>query len=99
MAAEERTTTTTKDRQGNTHTTTRVVLQDRQGGGGGAAKWALLVVLVAVLGFGASGLTRDNAAEIAKDNAVADAAGQVGKAAQSAGDAIEGAAAGVSNSE
>ncbi|MGB7407079.1 MAG: hypothetical protein WA908_01110 [Pontixanthobacter sp.] len=36
-------------------------------------------------------------AEVAKDTAVADAAGQVGDAAQQAGDAVEGVANDVSN--
>ena len=36
-------------------------------------------------------------AEVAKDTAIADAAGQVGDAAQQAGDAVEGAAEDMTN--
>lgn len=68
--AEER-ITETRDQNGNTHTTHTVV---KDGTGKGGFGWAMLL-LVAVLGIG--GLVAFNqmgGAEIAKDNAVADAA-------------------------
>ena len=83
---EERITETT-DSQGNTHTT-RVIRESGSGNaGGGFAKWAFLLVLVVALGVGAVLMTQTNTAEIAKDNAVADAANDVGDAAQQVGDA------------
>ncbi|MDY7098646.1 MAG: hypothetical protein SXU28_10960 [Pseudomonadota bacterium] len=98
MATEKRTTQT--DPQGNTHTTT-VIREGNSESGGGAAKWVFLVVLVIAIATGAYLFTQTNAAEIAKDNAVADAAeqvgdaaGQVGDAAQEAGEAISDAASG-----
>ncbi|MCK0100514.1 hypothetical protein MWU38_14100 [Qipengyuania sp. S6317L1] len=93
--SEERITETT-DAQGNTHTT-RVVSDG--GSGGGMAKWAFLLVLVIALGVAGFLLTQTNTAEIAKDNAiteaaqdVGEAAGQVGEAAQEAGEAARDAA-------
>ena len=93
--SEERITETT-DSRGNTHTT-RVVSDS----GSGGAKWAFLIVLVIALGVGAYIFTQTNAAEIAKDNAIADAAqdvgnaaGQIGDAAQEAGEAVGEAAGG-----
>lgn len=90
---EERITETT-DAAGNTHTTHTVVTDTGRKSSG--TSWGLLVLL-AVLAIGAFVVfTQISDAEVAKDNAVADAAeevgeaaGQVGDAAQSAGEAVK----------
>lgn len=79
---------------GNTHTHTTVVDGERRGGG---ATWAivlLLIVLAAVAIWFFSGMS---GAEVAKDNAIADAAGEVGAAAGEVGDAAQEAADAVAN--
>lgn len=80
---------------GNTHTHTTVVSDERRSGGGGT--WAI-VLLVIVLGALAiwffSGMS---GAEVAKDNAVAEAAGDVGEAANQVGNAAQEAADSVTN--
>lgn len=90
---EERITETT-DAAGNTHTTHTVVSDGERRGGG--ANWALLLLVLVVAVVGIFFLTQMNSAEVAKDNAVAgaadqvgEAAGQVGEAAQNAGEAVE----------
>lgn len=94
---EERITETT-DSAGNTHTTHTVVSDtDRRSGG---TSWGILILL-AVLAIGAFVIfSQMSGAEVAKDNAVAgaagdvgEAAGQVGDAAQNAGEAVEDAVA------
>ncbi|RIV88985.1 hypothetical protein [Aurantiacibacter zhengii] len=93
--------TTTETPSGNTHTTTTVVHDEPRSGGG--TKWGLLLglLVLAVVAFVVFSQMSD--AEIAKDNAVADAAGsvgdaagQIGDAAQDAGQAAQDAAEGVS---
>ena len=94
---EERITETTTP-SGETHTT-HTVISDGEGRSGGTS-WGilLLVLLVAVVGLFL--FTQMSGAEVAKDNAVAeaadqvgDAANQVGEAAQNAGQAVEDAVA------
>ncbi|QUL38861.1 hypothetical protein [Erythrobacter sp. JK5] len=82
---EERITEHT-DAQGNTHTTRTI---ETGGSGGGMAKWAFLLILVIALGVGVYLLTQTNSAEIAKDNAIADAASDVGEAAGQVGEAAQ----------
>ncbi|MBT8427118.1 MAG: hypothetical protein KJO02_03725 [Erythrobacter sp.] len=90
---EERITETT-DAAGNTHTT-HTVVTDSEGRSGGTS-WGLIIILI-VLAIGAFVVfSQMSDAEIAKDNAVAgaaeqvgDAANQVGDAAQNAGEAVE----------
>ena len=55
------------------------------------------VLLLAVLAVGAYFLFANNSSEERKDNAVAEAAGNVGEAAQQAGDAVEKAADKIAN--
>ena len=63
---------------GNTHTHTTLVTDERRSGGGGTWLIVLLViVLAAVAIWFFSGLS---GSEVAKDNAIADAAGEVGEA-------------------
>ncbi|MEE4200105.1 hypothetical protein [Erythrobacter sp.] len=77
------------DAQGNTHTTHTI---EKGSSGGGTAKWAFLLILVVALGVGGYLLTQTNNAEIARDNAIADAANDVGEAAGQVGGAAENAA-------
>lgn len=81
---EERITRTT-DTVGNTHTTH--IVDDRNTGSGGMGKWVFLLILIAALAVGGYLLTQTNASEVAKDNAVAEAAGDVGNAAGEVGNA------------
>lgn len=82
--------TETETPSGNVHTTHTVVTDDgvRSGGGSG---WliALVLILVAIAAFYL--FSQQSGSEVAKDNAVADAANEVGDAAQSVGDAAQNA--------
>ena len=90
---EERITETT-DSVGNTHTTHTVVTDGENRSSG--TSWGLIIILL-VLAIGAFVVfTQMSGAEVAKDNAIAgaadqvgEAAGQVGDAAQNAGEAVE----------
>jgi len=66
------------------HTT---VVHD-SGRSGGGAGWFIGIVLVLVLIAGLYFFTQMSGSESAKDNAIANAANQVGDAAQKAGDAV-----------
>jgi hypothetical protein len=80
---------------GNTHTHTTVVSDAPRSGSG--TTWLIVVLLIiaaAVAVFYVSGMSD---AEVAKDNAVAEAAGDVGDAAQQVGDAAQDAADKVTN--
>ena len=80
---------------GNTHTHTTVVHDgERRGGGSTILLVLLLIILAAIAIWFFSGA---NSSEVAKDNAVAEAAGDVGDAAQQAGQAVEEAADNVAN--
>lgn len=80
---------------GDTHTTHTVVTDgDRRGGGSGwVIALVLIVALIAAIWF-FSGMSNS---EAAKDNAIADAASNVGNAAQQVGDAAQDAANNVTN--
>lgn len=79
--------TETRTPEGNTHTSTTVVTG--QPSSGGATKWIGLLVLL-VLGVAAFMVfSQMSDSEVAKDNAVAGAAAQVGEAAGQVGDAAE----------
>lgn len=81
---------------GNTHTTHTVVTDgDRRSGGGSGWLIALvlIVALIAAIWF-FSGMSNS---EAAKDNAIADAASDVGAAAEQVGDAAQDAANNVTN--
>lgn len=80
--------TETRTPEGNTHTTTTVVT-DQQKSGGGASMWIGLVVLLVVGVVAFLVFSRMSDSEVAKDNAVAEAASQVGDAAGQVGDAAE----------
>lgn len=72
---------------GNTHTTHTVITDEPRRSGGAGWAMVLLVLVVAVVGI--FFLTQMSDSEAAKDNAVAEAAGQVGDAVQGAGEAVE----------
>ena len=86
MAEERITEVRTPD--GNTHTHTTVVEGERRGGGG----WLLALILLVVLGIGLYFFANMSNRESAKDNAIAEAARDVGGAAQDVGDAAKDAA-------
>lgn len=73
---------------GNTHTTHTVVHDDAPRSGGGSG-WliALVLIVVAIVGFYLFSQQSDS--EIARDNAIAGAANEVGEAAQNVGDAAK----------
>lgn len=81
---------------GSTSTTHTTVISDH-GERGGAGKYIFLLILVLALIVGAYFLTQTSGAEMAKDNAVADAAGEVGEAASKVGDAAQDAGEAVSD--
>ena len=80
--------TETRDEQGNTHTTHTIVHDDggppRRSGG---STLVLLVILAVVAIGGLIVFNQMGGAEVAKYNAVAEAAGEVGDAANQVGDA------------
>ncbi|BDI60983.1 hypothetical protein [Qipengyuania nanhaisediminis] len=82
---EERITEHT-DARGNTHTVHTI---NSGGHESSAGKWLFLLVLVAALLAGGYFLTQSNASEIARDNAIADAANDVGDSANQVGDAAQ----------
>ena len=92
MAEERITETRTPD--GNTHTTHTVVTDEpRRSGGSG---WLMALVLLAVAVVAVVLFTQMGGSEVAKDEAIAnaanevgEAAGAVGEAAQDAGEAVE----------
>lgn len=78
--------TTTETPAGHTHTTHTTVINDeprRRSGFGLAA----LLLLIAALVLGYVLFSRMSGAEVAKDNAIGDAAASVGNAAEEVGDA------------
>ena len=74
---------------GNTHTSHTVVDRDDRRGGSG---WLIAIVLILALLIGGYFLMQSTGSDVAKDNAIADAAGEVGAAAEQVGDAAQDAA-------
>jgi hypothetical protein len=90
IMAEER-ITEVQSPDGNTHTHTTVVTDGaRSGSGGGIFLIALLIIVAIVVAVWA--FNKYGGAEADKDNAIANAAYQVGDAAQKAGNAAQDAA-------
>lgn len=81
---------------GDTHTHTTVV-SDAPRSGGGGAMWLIVLLLVVVAAIAVFYVSGMSGSEVAKDNAVAEAAGDVGNAAQQVGDAARDAADSVTN--
>ena len=94
---EERITEHT-DQDGHAHTTHTIVTDGERSKSGGTTIVLLIVALIAVVAAIYLFSNMSNA-EVAKDNAVENAANQVGDAANQAGDAIENAADRVAPSE
>ena len=81
--------------QTSTHTTIVTDGAERRRGGGGMLIILVVVALLAIAAFWA--MSNIGGAEIAKDNAIADAAGEVGAAAGEVGEAAQEAAGAVAN--
>ena len=79
--------TETRTPEGNTHTT-HTLVSDRAESGGGA-KWVLVILLLVAVVAGVVFFSQASDAEIAKDNAIAGAAEDVGNAASQVGDAAQ----------
>ncbi len=79
--------TETRTPEGNTHTNTTVITDQPRSGGG--AKWIGLLVLIVAAVIAVLLLSRMNDSEMVKDTAVADAAAEVGEAANQVGAAAE----------
>lgn len=76
---------TTRDELG-THTT---IITDRASPRGGGSGWLIGLVLLVAIVAGIFFFSQMSGSETAKDNAVANAAGQVGDAASQVGDAAQ----------
>jgi hypothetical protein len=72
---------------GNTHTHTTVVSDGERSGGG--ATWIIVLLLIIVAAVAIWFFSGMSGSEVAKDNAVAEAASDVGDAAQQVGDAAQ----------
>jgi len=77
------------------HTHTTVISDEPRRGGGGTWLVLLVIVVLGVLGFVI--FSQMSGAEVAKDNAIADAAGDLGAAAGQVGDAAQDAAGSLGN--
>lgn len=78
------------------HTHTTVIADEPRRGGSGSG-WLVAVVLLVALAIGIYFLAGLSGREAAKDNAIADAARDVGNAAQNVGDAAQDAARNLEN--
>lgn len=85
---EERITETTTP-TGETHTTHTVITDGETRRGG--TNWGILLLVLVVAIAGIFFLTQMSGSEVAKDNAVAEAASEVGDAANQVGDAAQNA--------
>lgn len=80
-------TTESTDASGTTHTTHTVVTEGSSKSGG--ASWGLLLIVALAAIAGLVIFTQMSGAEVAKDNAITEAAGEVGEAAGQVGDAAQ----------
>jgi hypothetical protein len=82
--------------EGDTHTTTTIIHDGEPRRSGGTTWFVLFVVLLAVL-VGIWAFTQMGGAEMAEDDAMANAADKVGAAAENVGDAARDAGQAVEN--
>jgi len=83
--------TETRTPSGDTHTTHTVVSNGDRTSSGGGAKWGLVIVLAIAVIAAIVIFSQMSGAEVAKDNAMTDAANSVGEAAGRVGEAAQGA--------
>ncbi|MCB2065833.1 MAG: hypothetical protein KDE15_04230 [Erythrobacter sp.] len=83
----EQRTTEIETPSGNSHTTTTIITDEPRSGGAG--KWIALLGLLVVAALAFVVFTQMSDAQIARDNAVAEAADSVGDAANQVGDAAQ----------
>jgi len=84
--------TETRSPDGDTHTHTTVITDGEPAVSGGVGKWALILVVLMLGAIGLYIFSQSTGAEVARDNAIAEAAGDVGDAAGQVGDAVQDAA-------
>lgn len=80
--------TETETPSGNVHTTHTVVTDETPRSGGGSG-WLIALVLIVVAIAGIYMFSQQSDSEIAKDNAIAEAANNVGEAASNEGEAAQ----------
>ncbi|WP_340587846.1 hypothetical protein [Erythrobacter alti] len=94
---EERITETTRDpATGSTHTHTTVV-NDGERSSSGGSRWGLIIVLLVLVIGAIFVFSQMSDAEVAKDEAISEAANDVGNAAGQIGDAAQDAADSISD--
>lgn len=81
--------TETRDIDGNTHTHTTIVRDDPERSSGGTFKWIVLLLVLLAAALVLWMFSQAANSEVVKDEAITQAAGQVGNAAEQAGDAVE----------
>lgn len=86
MTEERITTTETPD--GSTHTTHTTVISE-EGKGNGGKTWLIVLVVLVAIGLGVWFFSEMGTSEVARDNAIAEAAREVGEAANQVGAAAE----------
>lgn len=84
--------------EGNTHTT-HTVITDGEPRGGGGSGWLIAIVLIIAVIAAFFLFSNMSGSEVAKDNAIENAANNVGDAAQNVGEAAKGVADDVTNQE
>ncbi|OBX18298.1 hypothetical protein A9995_12510 [Erythrobacter sp. QSSC1-22B] len=87
--------TETRTPSGDTHTTQTVITDEKRGGSG----WVIALIAVLAIGVAVWFFSQQSQSEIARDNAVAGAAGEIGAAAGEVGDAAQRAADSVGSEE
>ena len=84
---------------GNTHTTHTIVTEGADRPSSGGSGWLIALVLIVALIAGIWFFSGMSNSEAAKDNAIANAADNVGAAAEQAGNAVEDAANNVTDNK
>ncbi|MGX7925954.1 hypothetical protein ACWPMX_05205 [Tsuneonella sp. HG094] len=94
---EERITEVRDPDTGSTHTTHTVITDGDSRSGGGGSGWLIAIVLIIAVVAGFFIFSNMSGSEVAKDNAIENAANNVGEAAQNVGEAAKDAADSVNN--